>query len=295
MNTRNLKLLIHLIFFIFSTIFFQSQNSFSEPRLLPNSYNPINHPLYHRDTVLELNQLSENFNVLPGFFLLDDLGSPNAYATPESYDNRFPDGSVMFGVSLMRAEYFSKNNNGYNTSVPAIMAHEFAHIKQFSEGIHSEYPVPIMELHADFMAGWYLKNRRMAIYSFPEHAFESIYNKGDYEYNNPNHHGTPEERLAATREGFKNGSLSGFHAFQYGLEWVVNNFPEKNISINGTINWVGCAIRFVEDISNNRKFKKRIKKEIENNDIDDFLTGDSSEKVGLKKNNKVNLDEFLMK
>src|SRR5262249_42632574 len=58
----------------------------------------------------------------------------------------------------------------------------------------------LVELHADFMAGIYMAGKKPSIdLESYAHAFFKI---GDDEFTNPDHHGTPEERYLALKEGY---------------------------------------------------------------------------------------------
>jgi hypothetical protein len=156
------------------------------------------------------------FPVTPYGFYLDDFGSPNAFATPESLTPAGPDGTIIFGVTLLSAEL--SRDSGIGFSIPAIFAHEFGHIFQFDRG--EGLPAPAMELHADFLAGWYLAARSQWSPTDIGPALRSFFEKGDYEFNSPQHHGTPEQRLHALMEGVNCGARSASSAFDLGLAAV---------------------------------------------------------------------------
>lgn len=156
------------------------------------------------------------FGVSPRGFFFDDRSAPNAYATGEVVHPSGPDGTIVFGLALLQGEL--ARDGGIGLSVPAIMAHEFAHLVQFKRGV--EIPTVQMELQADFMAGWYLGLRGRYVYTDVRPAFQAFFQIGDYDFNNPNHHGTPQQRLAAIQAGFSSSNLSFEQAFRRGLEFV---------------------------------------------------------------------------
>jgi hypothetical protein len=152
-----------------------------------------------------LKRLSDTFGVVPGFGFYDDYDGENAWATP-SVLLQGTDGTVLFGdrmfASLMR----------FDPSGGAVMwtaAHEFAHIWLYKSGqkgrlLAGQATVRPVELHADFLAGFYLGIRKreqpsVSLYN----AGHDIWSSGDTLYNDPGHHGTPEERVAAAEAGFK--------------------------------------------------------------------------------------------
>ena len=106
------------------------------------------------------------------------------------------------GINLIRSEA----REGIMDPAPImIMMHEWTHIKEFHTGARGR--IKSMELLSDAMAGWYLQGKAhwRATRNLPRfnwyRAMKSIYEKGDYDFNNPNHHGTPRERLSALRMG----------------------------------------------------------------------------------------------
>lgn len=157
-------------------------------------------PTIDRAIQFEPNVLTDVFGLRPDFACFDDSASPNAFATKEQLLGR-GDGTVLFGTNLLRSEIGSPF---YDAAVVGIMAHEWAHILQLDQGIFS--PGKSMELHADLMAGWYLgwkaaRGMRFNIDSFGR----SLFAKGDYNFNHPTHHGTPNERIDAMHTGFQMG------------------------------------------------------------------------------------------
>jgi len=94
-----------------------------------------------------------------------------------------------------------------------IMAHELGHILQYEFGYGQHTPSrKQMELHADFMAGFYLKMIKYrdqlawrvdndVINKLPD-AIDLIHSVGDYKVYSDDHHGTPNERVRAFSYGF---------------------------------------------------------------------------------------------
>jgi hypothetical protein len=162
--------------------------------------------------------LIEEFQVRPAGGYMNDGKSPNAYATPDQKFRNGPDGTVVFGISLAEDEL--RRDNGVGIGIPAILAHEFAHIRQFKTGLSNTYDVPTMELHADFMSGWYMARRSQYRIADIRPAMQAFYDMGDYGFNNPNHHGTPAQRLAAFQAGFQSGQLSLASAWKQGVTTV---------------------------------------------------------------------------
>ncbi|WP_426279258.1 metalloprotease [Chryseobacterium sp. S-02] len=148
----------------------------------------------------EFNTLLSLFPVRPNFLYLHETGSPNAFATTQITNTAFPDGSILLGLNLITSECQSSPSNTCS-AIPIILAHEFGHILDFknSLGLSGKYK----ELFADFIAGSYLFHRSNTIgYLDYNEVARSFFTKGDYNFNHPDFHGTPEERLAALTSGY---------------------------------------------------------------------------------------------
>ena len=103
-------------------------------------------------------------------------------------------------------------NKDRGVSLMGIIAHEFGHIVQFFEqGVHDdlskgESTVRLIELHADFLAGFYAGRRKASRRHLDADGLgDSFVAIGDYHAKHQKHHGTPQERLKALTEGFKLG------------------------------------------------------------------------------------------
>ena len=88
-----------------------------------------------------------------------------------------------------------------------------------------------VELHADFLAGFYIGLRKREDPSLSVRAagrsFEEI---GDNHYYDRQHHGTPEERYYVTEQGFKIGlenRLRYNEVFAWGVEFILDNFWDR--------------------------------------------------------------------
>jgi hypothetical protein len=170
--------------------------------------------------------ISDKFDVLPGFAFLQDGNSPNAYATTSQALGR-SDGSVLFGLKLLSETLASKEHP--DAQVAAICAHEFGHIVQFKTGVIDRLEKGFatgkrVELHADYLAGYYAGLRRRERRDFPAAVIAlAQYNLGDDAINHPDHHGTQAERGAAVVEGYKASFERGEgfkDAFEKGIVWA---------------------------------------------------------------------------
>jgi hypothetical protein len=165
-------------------------------------------PQLDYDLELEARRLEAIFGVRAVVRYIDDQGAPNAYASPE--------GVVYLGATLMNAEL--RDNKGGPTAIIGIEAHEFGHILQMSRGTHLVGKQ--MELQADFMAGWYLARQFKTRKLNPWQFLYSVYDKGDFNFFDPQHHGTPQERADAMLAGYKNAKLPADQALLAGQRFV---------------------------------------------------------------------------
>ena len=175
-------------------------------------------------------RLSELFSERPGFGFVDDFGAPNAYATDQTLV-RGTWGTVCFGQTLFSDLMDRYDDQGL--AIMAVAAHEFGHIAQFRSGIDKQllryqHTVKRVELHADFLSGYFLgvRKRQQPSISVRE-AGHALYQIGDYEFNDENHHGTPDQRVAAAETGFwlgRDGIADYDQAFTSGVEYILTNY-----------------------------------------------------------------------
>lgn len=149
--------------------------------------------------------LREVFGVNPNIFFMDDKDSPNAFAVPiDTLDGYYK--TVAFGETLVWSHHLKE---GYkNVALSVIMAHEWAHILQFKLNPNLPSKGKSRELHADYMAGYYISRKQVASsvgwVSWPDvqACAKDLFDIGDYSFNSPSHHGTPEERMTAFNAGY---------------------------------------------------------------------------------------------
>jgi hypothetical protein len=173
----------------------------------------------------EISLLRAAFEVQPGYFACMETGGPNAFAGPDTLEPG-TSGSVFLGVKLARGE--SDRIGQYNIlAVSAILAHETGHIVQFLKG--NRLPTKLKELQADYLAGWYLANRDRTGTPQSETAvrqnMSTFYKLGDYNYNDSNHQGTPDERLAAIMAGFRSANMPLAEVYQASNRFVASQAP----------------------------------------------------------------------
>jgi hypothetical protein len=153
-----------------------------------------------------LSRLTDTWNVLPGFAWFDDSAAPNAFATQRRLLSR-DDGSVLFGRKML--ERCLKVREHPDVAVSAVCAHEFGHIAQYKFGLTKQLSagqtsVKRVELHADFLAGYFAGVRKLEKPDFPAAVYATTqYGFGDAHLDSIRHHGLPEERAAAIVKGFE--------------------------------------------------------------------------------------------
>ena len=107
----------------------------------------------------------------------------------------------------------TKTHDTGDFSVAYVVAHEYAHELQNEIGIFttagSIYPVYKIELHADCWAGVWAKSAEdegILDKGDIKEAGQTTLDLGDYAFDNPQHHGTPEQRNEAFLAGYDGGS-----------------------------------------------------------------------------------------
>ena len=160
---------------------------------------------FDRALARTLAKCADMFSVLPGFAFYDDSRGMNAYATTRVRMDR-TDGTVLMGKRMLRR--LMNMPEAPDACVAAVCAHEFGHILQFKRRL-----LPIVgagqptgkrvELQADFFAGYFAGVRKRERSSFPAAVFAMTqYTFGDNMIDNPNHHGTQQERGQAVVQGY---------------------------------------------------------------------------------------------
>jgi len=98
---------------------------------------------------------------------------------------------------------------GFGDVAPqAILAHEYGHHVQFAKDVEFEYTpegTRRTELMADALATYYLTHKLGATMNWKrvKQFLVVFYGIGDCAFNNPNHHGTPNQRMKASTYGYK--------------------------------------------------------------------------------------------
>ncbi len=159
-------------------------------------------------------QFGQEVNIQTQFFGLPatvyafnecDQSQKNALSFPQRY--------ILFGYWLAVDTVFS---TGSTLPIAGILAHEWAHQAQFHfNWMEPNAPtVRNTELEADAFSGYYMAIAKNWAGSQLDAYFQNLLNLGDYNFNNPGHHGTPQERVQA-------GALG----MQIGYNALANNQP----------------------------------------------------------------------
>ena len=179
-----------------------------------------------------IKRLADTFEVFPGFGFFDDAPHGNALAVDYNLSH-LPGtkGLVLFGDKLF-ADLMRADETG--TAIMWVIAHEFAHIWLYANPAdmarlgNPKLPRASkrIELHADYLAGFYVGQRQKENAAISLYKTGSqIWDIGDTDFNNPAHHGTPPERLAAAEAGFKISYMmkqDAKYAYRAGLDYVLS-------------------------------------------------------------------------
>lgn len=183
------------------------------------------------------------FQVNPNVAYFDDGADPNAFASFNGDMNgviRIGGKLVQTEFRLWRRDFFEQcrllgkdpyqllrdGKVGGAFAIDAIIAHETAHILQGRMGVG--FGSRNTELQADFLAGWHVANYHRIFKSeskefrIKEDAIRAFYSRGDYAFNSPQHHGTPEQRSAAFLAGFDTGDVPLEKAWNKSMEYRRN-------------------------------------------------------------------------
>ena len=140
---------------------------------------------------------------------------------------------------------FIQEHLGGSLGMAAVMAHEYAHITQFqtrtpSTSSNTEQ-TKLLELHADFMAGWYLANRRHSLPKLLLDVLHRMYSLGDrngsQNFLSLDHHGTYQERLIAIAVGVSSKNLDRNQAYERGLEYVGVTYQLSGVPESTPLVW----------------------------------------------------------
>jgi hypothetical protein len=141
----------------------------------------------------------------PGFQFVK---AHNAFTTAETII-RGTQGTVWIGIDFVRnlAESKTTNTDG-GIAVAGVLAHECAHVFQLASSdllkdlLRGQANAVLAELHADFLAGYYLAKKRNVTPEKLTIMQKVFVYQGAYDRRDPYYHGTPGLRGAAMDTGY---------------------------------------------------------------------------------------------
>ncbi|MGC4023063.1 MAG: hypothetical protein QM734_14525 [Cyclobacteriaceae bacterium] len=169
------------------------------------------------------------------------------------------DGKIAMGINLLRNKLRDFNEH----AIAGVLAHEYAHVLQIKK--RGTLNGKERELQADFMAGYYFGDGDI-LENGAEKFAADLYSMGDYNFWDPQHHGTPEERVAMFKAGLRSSTLTLDQAFQKSIEEVTDTessdtFWFNPIQFNADIN---KALSIIKNFSNTGTWK--VKREVRETD-----------------------------
>ena len=152
----------------------------------------LGNPYYDQKMIEEIGLQQSFFNGVPAsvYILYEpSIEYRNAYANQN--------GEILFGYHM----FYYTISNFNELAAAGILAHEWGHRVQFTAGWNTTMQNPHLELEADAFSGYYMALGKAWAWSQIEGYYASTYATGDYNFNHPTHHGTPNQRLAAAYLG----------------------------------------------------------------------------------------------
>lgn len=138
------------------------------------------------------------------FYYNHPLLTFNAFSAPADPYFNTPK-KVVMGDGIMQAY----KDLGYGDVAPqAILAHEYGHQVQFANNVdfgNSPEGTRRTELMADAFSAYYLTNKRGAALNWKrvKEFLTVFFDIGDCQFDNPGHHGTPNQRMKAAMFGYQ--------------------------------------------------------------------------------------------
>jgi hypothetical protein len=151
----------------------------------------------------EMRAQSRFFGISPAFLLYSGEHQ-NAAASARTL---IPgtEGTIFYDLAFLQHHLSTAQWGG--TVVAGIIAHEFAHLHQYSTGQYRKLrrlhqTVKFAELHADFISGFFMASKQAGGTIDLRDFFDAFYNLGDSQFHLETHHGTRAERYFAVKGGY---------------------------------------------------------------------------------------------
>lgn len=168
----------------------------------------LGNPVYDRKMREEvLNQRKFFQGVKADVVILDEkhIELRNAYANSN--------GTIYFGKKMF---YYTVHHFN-ELAVAGILAHEWSHRVQYTFHWDKQLKNPALELEADAMSGYYMALEKGFAWNQIDAYFRSTETTGDFQVASPQHHGTPNQRVAAAYLGVQlaNETVKKGQGFSY--------------------------------------------------------------------------------
>jgi hypothetical protein len=145
---------------------------------------------------MEVNVQTQFWQGIPATVqVLDDCNGANAFS--------LPNGNIVYGIRLFQQLVVSYGGDA--APISGVLAHEWGHQVQFDNGwfVSTEPTSRPIELEADAFSGYYMALGETYTWQSISNYLQAVANTGDFNFTDPGHHGTPQERLAAAQLGFQ--------------------------------------------------------------------------------------------
>jgi hypothetical protein len=175
----------------------------------PRRDQTISNMLFRAARTYGLNQAElPTFRFLPTTVAGDGFASDNAVVDPGTK------GLVALNLRLLNGQQSDTINL---IGFEVIMAHEFAHIFQLRNMYiarfeNQGYQTREIELHADYLAGWYISQQGEISNGLLETVANTLFSRGDNNLKVKEHHGTKVDRLSAVLKGYLSGGTTDLAA-----------------------------------------------------------------------------------
>lgn len=135
------------------------------------------------------------------------------YEPSVQYKNAYANtnGNILFGYYMF---YYTVATYG-ELPVAGVLAHEWGHRVQQHLNLSGYYRPEHRELEADAFSGFYMALRKQWSWAQIQGYFANVYATGNYLFNAPDFHGTPDQRLAAANLGVNIGLNALSNGIQY--------------------------------------------------------------------------------
>jgi hypothetical protein len=175
--------------------------------------------------LMNLNKISVFFNLKPSFRIYNDGNFSGAKTYCECQQAGCNTSTIFVGRKLI-TDY--EKNSTFQDGFWGLIAHEVAHAYQCNLGITNITGVQ-RELHADFMAGFFLgRKTQFSLTSIKQFADE-LSRRGDFKFNDEQHHGTPEQRVRMMLTGASVNILTLEDASLYAYRMLTGQTNSYNI------------------------------------------------------------------